>query len=433
MNQQSSATSTVGQGCPVIHLLSGLAIGGKKRAALRLAGQGLAEGGRQEFWLFDTPFRSPELDFDPGTVPVRFLPRASGLDLRFVRTLSREIDAGGIRVVHAHNDTALCYAALACIALGRRAPRLVATFHTWPGHPTRAARLLTRWCGGRADQVASVSDELTHRLITRGWLRRCRTIWNGIDLDLFRPEGDDGGWHGRLGVSPGTPLIVHLGRFDPVKRHVDLIEAARLVQAAHPEAVFVLAGQGPMLASIQELARDLPFVRCVGNVPDVAPLLRAASVFVLPSAHEAAPLALLEAMACGRACICTEVGGMPAMLADASGQACGLLVPPGNPAKLAEAIVRLLGDETLRADLGARARPRPGGSPSRRSGRPTAGSTRARRRRAGGSASASARARRARSGSWGSSARRRRARPACGCRRTACPAAGARAGCPGGR
>lgn len=356
MDQQSSAASTAGQGCPVVHLLSGLAIGGKERAALRLAGQGLAEGGRQELWLFDTPFRSPELDFDPGTVPVRFLPRGSGLDLRFVRTLARELDAGGIRAVHAHNDTALCYAALACAALGRRAPRLVATFHTWPGHPTRAARLLTRWCGGRADEVAAVSDELAQRLTTCGWLRRCRIVWNGIDLGLFRPDGDDGGWHGRLGVAPGTKLIVHLGRFDPVKRHADLVEAARLVHGAHPEAVFVLAGQGPMLAPIQELARGLPWVRFVGNVADVGPLLRAASVFVLPSAHEAAPLALLEAMACGRACICTEVGGMPSMLADASGQLCGVLVPPGDPDRLAEAIIRLLGDEVLRATLGARAR-----------------------------------------------------------------------------
>lgn len=356
MNQQGFAAPTAGQGRPVIHLLSGLAIGGKERAALRLAGQGLAEGGCQELWLFDTPFRSPELDFDPGVVPVRFLPRGSGLDLRFVRTLARELAAGGVRAVHAHNDTALCYAALACAALGRRAPTLVATFHTWPGHPTRAARLLTRWSGGRADRVAAVSDELTHRLLTRGWLRRCRTIWNGIDLELFRPEGDDGGWHGRLGVAPGTPLVVHLGRFDPVKRQADLVEAARLVHAAHPEAVFVLAGQGPLLAPIQELARDLPWVRCVGNVPDVAPLLRAASLFVLPSAHEAAPLALLEAMACGRACLCTDVGGMPSMLADASGQLCGVLVPPGDTAKLAEAIARLLSDESLRAALGGRAR-----------------------------------------------------------------------------
>ncbi|MDQ2805059.1 MAG: glycosyltransferase family 4 protein [Pseudomonadota bacterium] len=355
---QALSPSTVDGNLSVVHLLSGLEIGGKERAALRLAGRGLADGGRHALWLFDTPFRSNELDFEPGDVPTRFLPRGSGLDLGFIRALAHGVAADGVGTIHAHNDTALCYGAFACALLGRRrAPRLVGTFHTWPGHATPAARLLTRWAGGRAVAVAAVSDELRHRLLTSGWLRHCRTVWNGIDLGLFRSDGTNGGWHRRLGVAPGTPLIVHVARFDPIKRHTDLIEAARLVHAAYPDAVFVLAGQGPLFAPVQDLARDLPWVRFAANVPDVAPLLRAASIFVLPSAHEAAPLALLEAMACGRACVCTAVGGVPAMLADydAAGP-CGLLVPPGEPPVLAAAIGRLLGDTAMREQLGTRAR-----------------------------------------------------------------------------
>jgi L-malate glycosyltransferase len=343
---------------PVVQLLSGLAIGGKERAALRLAGQGIADGGRQELWLFDTPFRSAELDFDPGAVPVRFLPRGSGLDLRFVRTLAREVAARDVQAIHAHNDTALCYAALACAFLARRAPGLVATFHAWPSHATRAGRLMTRWAGERTALVAAVSDALAQRLTGAGWLKRCATVWNGIDLDLFRPDGADGDWHARLGIASGRPIVVHVARFDPVKRHIDVAAAARLVHAAYPDAVFVLAGQGPLLASIQELARDLPWVRFVPNVSDVAALLRAASVFVLPSALEAAPFALLEAMACGLACVCTGVGGIPTMLAAGSDEPAGLLVPPGDPSALAAAVTRLLGDAGLRAALGARARAR---------------------------------------------------------------------------
>ena len=361
MNEQCVAQSVFSdlddRKLSVVHLLSGLVIGGKERAALRLAERGLAGGGRHALWLFDTPFRSTELDFAPGPVPTHFLPRGSGLDLAFIRTLAHELASTGIGAIHAHNDTALCYGAFACTLMGRRAPRLVGTFHTWPGHETPAARLLTRWAGGRAVAVAAVSDELRERLLTRSWLRRCRTIWNGIDLELFQPD-DDGEWHRRLDVAPGTPLIVHLARFDPIKRHADVVEAARLMHAAHPEAVFVLAGQGPLLGQIQDLARDQPWVRCVANVSDVAPLLRAASIFVLPSLHEAAPLALLEAMACGRACVCTAVGGMPAMLADSTDEPCGLLVPPRDPPVLAAAITQLLEDSGLRTFLGTRARAR---------------------------------------------------------------------------
>lgn len=323
---------------------------------MRLAGRGNADGAEHRLYLFDTPYRSPDLDFDPGDLPVRFRRRGPGLDLGFARALARDLVADGAEIVHAYNDTALCYAALAGARLGHRAPRLVAAFHTAPGHVTRAARLLTRWASGRADAVVAASDELAGRLLAEGWVRRCGVIWNGIDVDRFCPNGGDGGWRDRLGIAADASVIVHTARFDAVKRHVDLVAAARSVVRRRPDAAFVLAGQGPLLAETRRLAVDLPAMRFVSHVADVASLLRAADVFVLPSAHEVAPLSLLEAMACGRACVCTAVGGVPAILGDGDADPCGLLVPPGRPDTLAEALARLLDDPALRARLGAEAR-----------------------------------------------------------------------------
>lgn len=342
----------------VVHLLSGLEVGGKERVALRLARQGLREGGRHELWLFDTPYRSPDIDLDPRPVSTRLLPRRPGWDARFVRMLASHMRARRVGVIHAHNDTALCYAALARILLHPRVkrPTLVATFHTWPSHPTPRARLVTRLAAAGADVVAAVSDDLAHRLADSGWLARCQTIRNGVDLDEFSPVGDDGGWHARLGIARDRPLVVHLARFDPIKRHGDVIEAARAVHTRHPDAVFVLAGRGSLLDEMRARAGALPFVRFVGNISAPATLLRAASVFVLPSEDEAAPLALLEAMASGCACVCTDVGGMPAMLRDMDGRPSGLLVPVRDPGALADAVSRLLDSSALRRDLGCRAR-----------------------------------------------------------------------------
>ena len=294
---------------------------------------------------------------------------------------------------------------------------------------------------GRAvgrSQSRPYPDELKkQRLLARGWLRYSRTVWNGIDLGLFRPDGDDGAWHSRLGVAPGAPLVVHLARFDPIKRHADLVEAARLVHAAHPDAVFVLAGHGPLLGQVQDLAR---LARACASWPTCPMSPRCCgrlSVFVLPSLHEAAPLALLEAMACGCACVCTRVGGVPAMRDDGRPDGpCGLLVPPGNPPALAAVITQLLADGGLRAALGGRglAPPRPRNSPSSASGRPIAGLMRARRPRRGGGWGRCFLTLASRS-QWqfGQFSANDRAPPDDGRRRTACPAGAPRSGCPNGR
>ena len=190
----SMASEGSAGGTLVVHLLSGLEIGGKERVALQLARQGLREGGRHEMWLFDTPYRSPDIDLDPAPVPTGFVPRRPGWDTRFIRMLAGQIRTRRVGVIHAHNDTALCYAALASALVRFRAqrPTLIATFHTWPTHSTARARRVTRLAATQADGVAAVSDDLARRLTQSGWLSRCRTIWNGVDLDEFSPVGDDG-------------------------------------------------------------------------------------------------------------------------------------------------------------------------------------------------------------------------------------------------
>jgi len=341
----------------LLHLLSGLEVGGKERVVLDLARRARTAGHDQRLVLFDTPFRDATRDFDPGEVPWTFLPRGPGLDLGFARRLAREVRTLGCEVLHAHNDTALVYAALAGLALGRARPRTVATFHSRPAHATRAARWLTRLGSWRMDGISAVADELAQYLTGAGWVGRCKTVWNGISLARFTPEGDDGGWRARLAVPPGGALVLHVGRLDPLKRQEDLLAAARLLG---PRARFVLVGSGPREAALRQTAADLEHVTFVAHVRDVAELLRAADVFVLCSASEGAPRVLLEAMACGRAIVATDVGGCRSLLEGAGAEPCGLVVPPAEPGELARAIDALLEARERRAELGRRARERAG-------------------------------------------------------------------------
>jgi len=94
-------------------------------------------------------------------------------------------------------------------------------------------------------------------------------------------------------------------------------------------------------------------VRFTGLRKDVPRLLVALDLFVMPSRWEGLPMALLEAMACGKAAVVTSVGGIPSVIDDGSN---GVMLPPQQPAAMAQALARLIGDATLRASLGATAR-----------------------------------------------------------------------------
>lgn len=342
----------------VVHLLSGLAIGGLERSALRLARAGMADGEAHTLWLFDTPFRNTTLDLDPTPVPTRFLLRRPGFDTRLIWRLARAFAAERPQLVHAYNETALCYAALARLCLLSGRPRLIGTIHTWPSHPTKRARRLTRLLASTASAIAVVSHDLGRRLSQAGWIGEHVVIPNGIDLLRFTAGPDDGAWHQRLGVAATAPLLVHLARFDPVKRHEDVIGAAHRVHAEWPDAIFVFAGDGPLLDPMRRRFGHLPYLRFVGNVADPAPLLRAASACLLSSAEEAAPQALLEALACACPCIATPVGEISHLLGADSARPGGLIVPVGDSAALATAVLTVLRSPDLRARLARNGPPR---------------------------------------------------------------------------
>ncbi len=334
----------------VAHLLSGLEIGGKERAALRLAGRGRQEGRDHQLILFDHPFRSPDLDFPPGEVPTHFIQRLPGLSLRFTCRLARLLRLLGTEVIHAHNDTALVYAAgasILCRTMGGNV-RVVATFHAWPSHPSANARRLARLASRIADVVA-VSDELRERLLGGGWLGRCGTIWNGVDLSEFSPGGRSAAWRERLGITDGQIVLGLVARLDPIKRHSDFVAAVRLLREQVPAVVFVVVGQGPLREELHRSTSDLPSIRWIDSVADMPGLFRSLDGLVLCSAHEAAPLVLLEAMACGVPVIASAVGGIPHLLTSPPEAPAGVLVPPLEPVALARAIKDLATDSDARA------------------------------------------------------------------------------------
>jgi glycosyltransferase involved in cell wall biosynthesis len=123
-----------------------------------------------------------------------------------------------------------------------------------------------------------------------------------------------------------------------------------------PKAVLVIAGDGPLRGELQGLARDLRCagsVRFVGRRDDVAAVLRAGDLFVLPSRYEGCSNSVLEAMATALPVIATDVGGTGELIEP---NHTGWLVPPEHPHRLAETITAALLDRVARERVGRMAR-----------------------------------------------------------------------------
>ncbi len=344
----------------LLHLVSSLEVGGKERVVLDLAQRARGLGFEHELLLFDAPYRPTGEDFDPGDVPWHFIPRGPGLDVGFTRKIREFVKDRGFEVLHAHNDTAIFYSAAANIPW--RVVRTFGTFHTKPGYDTPRARKMTRWASRRHAGVTAVSQELSDVLTTTGWSRRPEVIWNGIDLDTYSPGAPKPGTpaHSEAPEVP-TPRPVHvvtLARADPIKRATDLMEAVDEARSRGADLRLTVVGNGPIYSSLEAQAATMDGVSVLSRVDDVPAFLRSADIFALVSDHEAAPRALLEAMASGLACCATAVGGMPEILHGGTGPAAGRLVPARTVPALALALEELASSPEERLALGQAARRR---------------------------------------------------------------------------
>ncbi len=339
----------------VLHLMDGLQIGGRQRVVLDLIRRANALGNGHGLLLFDSPFRDEAIDFRAGEFQVYFEKRKPGFDWTLPRRIARFLRSGSYDVVHAHNDTAIFYAAIAVAGGSRTSRELVGTFHTMPASTRRIGRACINLAGRQAFELTAVSSEMANRLFTAGWTYRLpQTIWNGVDLEQFSP-GPDLGWREKLGLSESAVVIGHVGRFCEVKRQRDLLVAFRTVARSEPSCRLIFVGQGELLEAIKSEANS-PAIQFLPSTHDMAAFLRAIDIFVLCSDHEGCPCAMLEAMACGLAIVATSVGGVPQILTTAGDVLAGRVVPPRAPDKLASAVLELVSRPDLRKALGRAAR-----------------------------------------------------------------------------
>jgi glycosyltransferase involved in cell wall biosynthesis len=219
-----------------------------------------------------------------------------------------------------------------------------------------------RWAAARVESLACarvggvicLTRGDREEAAARGLPTACFTVIpNGIDIGRFPARENR---RGELGLDAATPVVGMLARLVPQKDPVTFVRVAEAIAAAIPSARFLLVGDGPLRVEVERAGRGLieaGRLVLTGFRTDVPELLATLDVVVMPSLWEGLPLALLEAMAAGRAVVASALPGHAEVIVHGE---TGLLAPAGDPARIAADVVGLLGDPGRRAALGRRAR-----------------------------------------------------------------------------
>lgn len=204
---------------------------------------------------------------------------------------------------------------------------------------------ITKFSIERSDRVTAVSQFLKDETVRTFGCSNCHisVIPNFVNLSEYGP-GDAAC---RDGLAPeGSKIVTHISNFREVKRVRDVVRVFARIRRAMP-ATLLMIGDGPERDDAEREARDLKVdddVRFLGRLGNVATLLRASDLFLLPSQTESFGLAALEAMACGAPVVGSRTGGLTEVVEDGIS---GILEPPGSVEAMGRRAVDVLRDPEL--------------------------------------------------------------------------------------
>ena len=205
-----------------------------------------------------------------------------------------------------------------------------------------------------ADGVFAVSNALRHEIIATGVVGiadKTKLSWNSVDIDKFSMKSNDS-FKKEFGLED-KPIVLFVGNLIKRKNVDSLLEAKKI---ANSDYYLVIVGDGPLFKKLnkkvdEENIHDVIFT---GSRDDVENIIPSCDVLILPSFSESFGLVLIEALACGKPVIGSNVGGITEIITDDV----GLFVNPNKVSSIARAVDEMINDDELRLVLSMNARTR---------------------------------------------------------------------------
>lgn len=332
-------------------------IGGTERHLFELVKR-LKEGPYQPFvyslgreGIFSRQFNDAGIDIENLDIK-----RVYGLDgLKAFFYLKNKIRKDKIQIIHAfHFGSQLLATVLARVTKTPLAlsVRDLGFWQKWHH------KFITMRIDNLADMILVNSHAIKRDLVSKDNLpgEKISVIYNGVDFDKFRDGCDASGCRKNLGIAPQQKIVAYVGWLRPEKGVDYFIEAANKILEVYSGVHFLIIGDGILRKAFQEQSKSLEIensISFLGDRTDVPQLLSLVDLCVLPSLTEGFSNVLIEAMACGKPVVATNVGGNPEAVIEGE---TGFLVAPGDSQDLADKILFVLKDEGLKERLGSNGR-----------------------------------------------------------------------------
>ncbi|MEM5478404.1 glycosyltransferase [Pseudoalteromonas fuliginea] len=264
------------------------------------------------------------------------LNKAEKFDLNTVRKLSALLKKHNIDVIHSHHIGPMLYASI--VSLKNRQIKHVSTIHDAWYLKSFKQRLITKLLN-KLTKIYWVADAqvVAKDFYTETAIRTDRTILNGVDFKQFFSTNELDARH-ELNLPKKVSLIGCSARLELGKGHFPLI---RVLSSLPANIELVFAGSGSLRRKLVDYASSLGVserVHFLGNVQSMQLFYSAINVMCLYSQREGLPLSILESMACGKAIVATDVGGISEVLTHKQ----GVLVKSGDEMGLKLAVIKAI-------------------------------------------------------------------------------------------
>jgi L-malate glycosyltransferase len=246
-------------------------------------------------------------------------------------------------------------------------------------HQHKFMRPIIRFVLKRADVVLAVSESLKEEILktkVKGIEDKLRLNWNSVNIDKFKPLDDDTTdttdttvtsatsattttttnkleFKDEFNISKNKPIILFIGNIIKRKNVATILDAKKLIKS---DCVVVVVGDGPLLNKLKEKVdkENIDDVIFTGARNDIPNIIQSSDLLILPSYSESFGLVLIEALACEKPVIGSNVGGIKEIITEDV----GLLIEPRDSKSLAKAVDSILSNEELREKFQSNARKR---------------------------------------------------------------------------